>query len=138
MEENTDKIQKLEEKLLSDLEVQEQSEQDYLLSLGTKIARWQSYYSKAKRKEYFLNSELDFKYKELYMYYLHEFNTKLDKKDIGVFIYADNEYRKLRSELQEIQILTQFSEKAIKTLESQQWALKTRLDYLQIYGIGSR
>lgn len=133
-----EKIEKLEEKLLLDLEVKEQSEQDYLLTLSTKIARWQGYYSKAKQKEYSIGSDLDFKYKELYMYYTHEFSTKLDKKDIQIFIFADNEYRKLKIQQQEVQVLAQFAEKAIKTLESQQWSLKTRLDYLQVYGMVGR
>lgn len=135
---NAEKIEKLEEKLLLDLEVSDQSEQDYLLTLSTKIAKWQGYYSKAKQKEYTIGSELDFKYKELYMYYTHEFSTKLDKKDIQIFIFADNEYRKLKIQQQEIQVLAQFAEKAIKTLESQQWSLKTRLDYLQVYGMVGR
>lgn len=135
---NVEKIEKLEEKLLLDLEVSDQSEQDYLLTLSTKIAKWQGYYSKAKQKEYTIGSELDFKYKELYMYYTHEFSTKLDKKDIQIFIFADNEYRKLKIQQQEIQVLAQFAEKAIKTLESQQWSLKTRLDYLQVYGMVGR
>lgn len=134
----SEKIEKLEEKLLLDLEVKEQSEQDYLLTLSTKIARWQGYYSKAKQKEYSIGSDLDFKYKELYMYYTHEFSTKLDKKDIQIFIFADNEYRKLKIQQQEVQVLAQFAEKAIKTLESQQWSLKTRLDYLQVYGMAGR
>ena len=133
-----EKIEKLEEKLLLDLDVKEQSEQDYLLTLSTKIARWQGYYSKAKQKEYSIGSDLDFKYKELYMYYTHEFSTKLDKKDIQIFIFADNEYRKLKIQQQEVQVLAQFAEKAIKTLESQQWSLKTRLDYLQVYGMVGR
>lgn len=133
-----EKIEKLEEKLLLDLDVKEQSEQDYLLTLSTKIARWQGYYSKAKQKEYSIGSDLDFKYKELYMYYTHEFSTKLDKKDIQIFIFADNEYRKLKIQQQEVQVLAQFAEKAIKTLESQQWSLKTRLDYLQVYGMAGR
>ena len=135
---NVEKIEKLEEKLLLDLEVSDQSEQDYLLTLSTKIAKWQGYYSKAKQKDYTIGSELDFKYKELYMYYTHEFSTKLDKKDIQIFIFADNEYRKLKIQQQEIQVLAQFAEKAIKTLESQQWSLKTRLDYLQVYGMVGR
>ena len=134
----SEKIEKLEEKLLLDLDVKEQSEQDYLLTLSTKIARWQGYYSKAKQKEYSIGSDLDFKYKELYMYYTHEFSTKLDKKDIQIFIFADNEYRKLKIQQQEVQVLAQFAEKAIKTLESQQWSLKTRLDYLQVYGMVGR
>lgn len=133
-----EKIEKLEEKLLIDLDVKEQSEQDYLLTLSTKIARWQGYYSKAKQKEYSIGSDLDFKYKELYMYFTHEFSTKLDKKDIQIFIFADNEYRKLKIQQQEVQVLAQFAEKAIKTLESQQWSLKTRLDYLQVYGMVGR
>ena len=134
----SEKIEKLEEKLLLDLDVKEQSEQDYLLTLSTKIARWQGYYSKAKQKEYSIGSDLDFKYKELYMYYTHEFSTKLDKKDIQIFIFADNEYIKLKIQQQEVQVLAQFAEKAIKTLESQQWSLKTRLDYLQVYGMVGR
>jgi len=130
----SDIISKMHQKLLKDLEVNELFEAEYLLQLSIKISNWQYLLSK-KAKEYHQHSTLkDEKYKELYMYYQFEFDIKLDKKELGIFINADSEMRKIMFSLSDLEIQIKFIEGAIKDLESQQWALKNRLEYLTMFG----
>lgn len=131
--ENT--LEKLSKKLDSDLVIEELAEPEYLLQLSGKVAKWQSLFSKKIGQRKKLDTRKDIKFKELYMFYQFEFNVKLDKKELNTFINADSEYIQIREELDEIDTQIDFIEKAIKTLESQSWNLKTRLEYMKVLGL---
>lgn len=127
-------IEELSEKLDKDLDVADQGEPDYLLELSKKVNKWQTLYSRLKSKAHKIQTAMDTKYTELYMFYKQEFTIKLDKSELNTFITSDVEYIKYRDELVQTEIFIQYAEKAVKLLDSQQWALKSRLDYLHVYG----
>jgi flagellar biosynthesis chaperone FliJ len=127
-------LEKLNTKLLEDIEVTEAFEHEYLLNISTKIAKWQALYSKKYREFKKAEEEKDSKFKELYLYYQYEYDLKLDKKELNTFITADTEFRKVRSKCDDLETILNFIEKAIKTLENQNWSLKNRLDYMKVMG----
>lgn len=129
-----DVLEKLNTKLLEDIEVHSSFEHEYLLTISSKIARWQALYTKKFREFKKTEEEKDSKYKELYLYYQYEYNLKLDKKELSIFIGSDLEFRKLRSKSDDLEAILNFIEKAIKTLENQNWSLKNRLDYMKVLG----
>ena len=129
-----DILEKLNIKLLEDIEVTEAFEHEYLLNLSTKIAKWQALYSKKYREFKKAEEEKDSKFKELYLYYQYEYDLKLDKKELNTFIIADVEFRNIRSKCDDLETILNFIEKAIKTLENQNWSLKNRLEYMRVLG----
>jgi hypothetical protein len=129
-----DILEKLNTKLQEDIDVHESFEHEYLLNLSSKIAKWQALYSKKYREFKKLEEEKDVKFKELYMYYQFEFDVKLDKKELITFINSDIEFRKIRSKCDDVEVILNFIEKAIKTLENQNWSLKNRLEYMKALG----
>lgn len=129
-----DILEKLNTKLLEDIEVTEAFEHEYLLNLSTKIAKWQALYSKKYREFKKAEEEKDSKFKELYLYYQYEYDLKLDKKELNTFITADVEFRNIRSKCDDLETILNFIEKAIKTLENQNWSLKNRLEYMKVMG----
>lgn len=124
----------LEEKLNRDLDILEKDEPNYLLELSKKISKWQSFYSRKLNLLKKTTIDADVKYCELYKYYQFEIDIKLDKKELSTFIHADVEYRKLRKAMNDLEIVLNFTEKAIKLLENQHWHLKTRLEYMKVLG----
>lgn len=133
-EDKDEVLEKMSKKLDDDLIYEESSEPEYLLRLSNKIARWQSLYSKKLREFKHMEIKLDEKYKELYMYYQFEFDVKLDKKELSIFIKSDGEYTSINSKFKNLEVQLGFIEKAIKTLEGQSWNIKTRLEYLKALG----
>lgn len=133
--ETKDILKTLSDTLAKDLVVEEIEEPEYLLRLSSKIAKWQSLYTKKLHMFKSIQLLKDEKYKELYMYYQFEFDVKLDKKELSIFISADTEYRNLQTQSNDLEVQLNFIERAIKTLDSQSWNLKTRLEYMKILGL---
>lgn len=127
-------IDSLTKELNKDLDVKENLEHDYLLTLSSKIQKWQTLFSKKTSKYKSLMIEKDIKFVELYKYYKFEFNIKLDKSEISSFVSADAEYREILKELNYNEVIISFCERAMKTLENQHWNLKTRLEYMKVLG----
>jgi hypothetical protein len=127
-------IDSLTKELNKDLDVKENLEHDYLLTLSSKIQKWQTLFSKKTSKYKSLMIEKDIKFVELYKYYKFEFNIKLDKAEISSFVSADAEYREILKELNYNEVIISFCERAMKTLENQHWNLKTRLEYMKVLG----
>lgn len=134
MNEHEDTLSLIAKKLEDDNKVPETTEPDYLLTLSSKISRWQSLYSKKLREFKKLESELDSKYKELYLYYQFEFEVKLDKKELNIFINADSEYRLIKNELNDTECQLTLIQDGIKNLMGQSYNLKHRLDYMRLMG----
>jgi len=122
-------LESLNEKLKKDSKVNENELDKHLFRVSLNLSEWTEFLQRKTFEYKELEIKLDEKYKELYMYYKYEVDITLDKSELKIWINADSEYNKLRTHYNDLEVIINLCERAIKILEGTSWNVKSIIEY---------
>lgn len=92
------KVEEYEQEAMNDLNmsgVDSSSFRSYVMSLGFKRIKWGKYLYEEECISSVMEDSLKELYRKKFHYYTYEYEVKLDKKNIDIYIQGDDEYLKL-------------------------------------------
>lgn len=127
------KIDEYEKEAINDLsmdKVDTENFRNYVTSLGFKRVKWGKYLY----DEECITSLIEDKLKELYRnkfhYYTYEYDVKLDKKNIDIYIQGDEEYRELEKIYKKQQHKEKMVAQVLDAIDKQSFTANTILKHL--------
>lgn len=116
--------------LLNDIKHLSTKTAENLCDLPILLHKYLSAHKKTLRELYEVESALEVKHSELFVYYKEEYDAMmLKEREIPQYIKGDEEYARLSSMRNEFKLLGDSLEKGIAILRDINWVLKNRLDY---------
>ena len=127
------KVEEYEKEALQDLsmdKVDTESFRNYVISLGFKRIKWGRYLY----DEEFITSLMEDKLKELYRnkfhYYTYEYEVKIDKKNIDIYVHGDEEYRAADKMYKKQQNKEKLVAQVLDAIDKQSFTANTVLKHL--------
>lgn len=90
------KVEEYEKEALQDLsmdKVDTESFRNYVISLGFKRIKWGRYLYDEECITSLMEDKLKELYRKKFHYYTYEYEVKIDKKNIDIYVHGDEEYR---------------------------------------------
>jgi hypothetical protein len=103
-----------------------------LLTLSSKISKWNKRYFNAIRFLKTIETEKDKKYSSLFDLYLFDSDIKYTKSEIGIKIKGNSDYLVLVNIYYDIEGIVKFIEKTLDNLKDIKWSLKAFVEYRKI------
>lgn len=119
-----------ETEAIEDLTIDITNLENYLLKLGLLRAKWSKYLYNEESILSVCEEKLNQLYKEKYHYYLYEYNEKIEKKSIDLYIKGDDAYNEAEkySKLQKSKC--KMVEQVISALDKQSFSVNSLIKYM--------
>lgn len=127
------KVEEYEKEALQDLsmdKVDTESFRNYVISLGFKRIKWGRYLYDEECITSLMEDKLKELYRKKFHYYTYEYEVKIDKKNIDIYVHGDEEYRAADKMYKKQQNKEKLVAQVLDAIDKQSFTANTVLKHL--------
>lgn len=126
-------VEEYEKEALQDLsmdKVDTESFRNYVISLGFKRIKWGRYLYDEECITSLMEDKLKELYRKKFHYYTYEYEVKIDKKNIDIYVHGDEEYRAADKMYKKQQNKEKLVAQVLDAIDKQSFTANTVLKHL--------